>query len=99
MARFDRTALFVTGSLLAWAADFLFLYVFIALACEKGFPQYIGWASIGSTAIVAAISGFLLHKGLAGQGFVAGLAAGTALLALIGIAFVALPALLLPRAC
>lgn len=36
---FPRTAFFIVGALLIWAADFLFLYVFAALACARGYSD------------------------------------------------------------
>jgi hypothetical protein len=30
----------ITGGLLAWAADFLFIYVFTAIACARGYAGY-----------------------------------------------------------
>lgn len=35
--RFTPTLFFIWGGLLVWAADFLFVYVFAALACARGF--------------------------------------------------------------
>lgn len=37
--RFPRTTLTVTAGLLIWATDFLFIYVFAALACARGFAH------------------------------------------------------------
>jgi hypothetical protein len=38
-AAFPRTALFIASGLLVWAADFLFIYVFAAVACARGFAD------------------------------------------------------------
>jgi hypothetical protein len=37
--RFTRTALSMWGGLLVWGAAFLFVYVFTAVACERGFAN------------------------------------------------------------
>ncbi|HET9693136.1 MAG TPA: hypothetical protein VFP48_02035, partial [Steroidobacteraceae bacterium] len=37
--RFGATTAWIAGGLLAWAAYFLAVYVFAALACERGFAQ------------------------------------------------------------
>lgn len=37
--RFAPTAFFIWSGLLVWAADFLLVYVFAALACARGFAH------------------------------------------------------------
>jgi hypothetical protein len=37
--RFPRTALFIAAGLLIWAADFLFIYIFAAVACARGYAD------------------------------------------------------------
>jgi len=97
--RFSRAAFVAVGGLLIWAADFLFLYAFGALACARGFDAHIAWVSIAANLIAAAATLVWILVVRRRQGFAAGLAASTAALALIGIAFIALPSLLLSRAC
>jgi hypothetical protein len=37
--RFTPTAIFIWAGLLIWMTDFLFVYVFAALACARGFAE------------------------------------------------------------
>lgn len=97
--RFVRSALFATGGLLIWAADFLFVYAFAALACARGFGHAAPWVSSATAVLAAAGCVAVLVAGLRGSGFIARLAASVAGLALVAIAFTALPGVLLPRAC
>lgn len=60
-SRFPRAALFTTAGLLIWAADFLFIYIFAAIACARGFANatllgigIVPLASAFSTVIAAA---------------------------------------------
>lgn len=109
---FPRTALFVTAGLLIWATDFLFIYVFAAIACARGHAGAtvlgIGIIPLASTVATLAAAGACLGVVMAGRrearpaaaesangGFIAGLAAIAAALALIAIVFTGLPALLL----
>lgn len=96
---FARTALFACAGLLIWAADFLFVYVFTAIACERGFGQAVPWASTGAGVVAAAATTAVIFTGVRRKTFIGGLAASVAALALVAIAFIALPGLLLPRAC
>lgn len=68
--RFPRTTLTVTAGLLIWAADFLFIYVFAALACARGFAHttLLGFAIVPlvstiATAVAAAASIALIVAG------------------------------------
>ena len=54
MERFPRAALATTAGLLIWAADFLFLYIFDAIACARGFA---GFTMLG-IGIVPLVSSF-----------------------------------------
>ena len=61
--RFPRTTLSVTAGLLIWAADFLFIYVFAALACARGFAHasvlgfgIVPFVSTVATAVAAVAS-------------------------------------------
>jgi hypothetical protein len=53
--RFPRTMLTVTAGLLIWAADFLFIYVFAALACARGFAHaiFLGFAIVPLVSTIA----------------------------------------------
>jgi hypothetical protein len=68
--RFPRTTLTVTAGLLIWAADFLFIYVFAALACARGFAHttllglsIVPLVSTIATAVAAVASGALIVAG------------------------------------
>ncbi len=68
--RFPRTTLTVTAGLLIWATDFLFIYVFAALACARGFVHttvlgfdIVPFASTLATAAAAAASIALIVAG------------------------------------
>ena len=68
--RFPRTALYTTAGLLVWAADFLFIYAFAAIACARGFAGasvlgigIVPLASIVATLAAAAVSIAILVAG------------------------------------
>ncbi len=96
---FSRSAFFACAGLLIWAADFLFVYVFTALACERGFGHTVPWASAAAGVVSAAGAVAVILAGVRGNTFIGRLAASVAALALVAIGFIALPGLLLPRAC
>lgn len=73
--RFTTTAFLVVGGLLVWMADFVFVYVFAALACARGFadvsllglpivPLATVLASLLAGAVTVAIvrRGYVLHR-------------------------------------
>jgi hypothetical protein len=110
---FPRTALFIAAGLLVWAADFLFIYVFAAIACARGFADVtvlgigiVPLASFSATALALAATGAVIVSGRrraatgdrSNGAFAGGLAAVAALLAVIAIVFTGLPGLLL-RTC
>jgi len=111
--RFAPTFFFISAGLLIWAADFLFLYVFAALACARGFDDAIVLGigavplAVGvATTIASAVTGAVLISALRGdeQGpsssrFLQRLALGLAVLALVAIVWNGLPALLVHRTC
>ena len=111
--RFPRTALFTAAGLLIWAADFLFIYVFAAVACARGYANatvlgagIVPLASFVATVFALAATGAIIAAGArragrtgSGNGaFLGSLAAIAALVALIAIVFTALPGLML-RTC
>ena len=111
--RFPRTALFTAAGLLIWAADFLFIYIFAAVACARGFADVtvlgagiVPLASFVATVSALAMTGLIIaagarRAGKAGSGngaFLGALAAIAALVALIAIVFTGLPGLML-RTC
>jgi hypothetical protein len=109
---FPRTAFYAAGGLLIWAADFLFIYAFAAVACARGYVDttvlgvgIVPLASVVATVIAAVATAAIFLSGgrearpaqedAANGGVLSGVAAIAALLALIAIAFTALPGLLL----
>ena len=108
---FPRTALFVTGGLLIWAADFLFIYVFAALACARGYAD-TSVLGIGIVPLASAISSMIA---LAASGAVAlaarrrrpggdanfrgRLAFMVAVLGLIAVLVTGVPGVLVQRTC
>lgn len=68
--RFPRTTLKVTAGLLIWAADFLFIYVFAALACARGYAHatvlgfgIVPFVSTVATAVAAGASAAVIIAG------------------------------------
>ena len=63
---FPRTVVLVSGAVLAWAADFLFIYVFAAVSCARGFDMTVAGydavivASVGATLVALAVTLALL---------------------------------------
>jgi hypothetical protein len=98
-ARFTGTAFFVTGGLLVWAADFLFLYVFAALSCERGFAHHFGSVSITANLLAGGATIAIFFAARPKREFGARLASIIATLSLIAIVFLAIPGLLLDRSC
>lgn len=73
--RFTTTTFLMVGGLLVWMADFVFVYVFAALACARRFANVtlLGWpvvplatvlASLLAAAVTVAIvrRGYVLHR-------------------------------------
>ena len=116
---FWRTAGFITGGLLVWAADFLFIYVFTELACARGFAHQAVWGigviplfSAMPTVAAGCVTAAIIAAGVrrspriklpsedrTTKAFLNSLGIIAAGLAMIALAFVALPGLLLSRAC
>jgi hypothetical protein len=113
--RFPRAALFTTAGLLIWATDFLFITLFAAIACARGFADgtllgigIVPLVSVFATVIAAAATcAVILTASQGGRAdpeepsngdFLGRLSMIAALVALIAIAFTALPALVL-RTC
>ena len=57
---FTRTAFLILGGLLVWIADFVFVYVFAAVACARGFAD-VSWFGVPivtmMTLLASAIAG------------------------------------------
>jgi hypothetical protein len=55
---FARTAFTITGALLAWAADFVLVYAFAAVACERGYASRTV-AGVGIVPLVSIVASML----------------------------------------
>lgn len=112
---FTSTAFFVWSGLLIWAAYFLFLYIFVALACARGFSD-VRIAGLAIVPVVAVVGGALaLLAAIAAAvralrhlrtrdstpttRFIASMALALSLLASIAIVWTLLPALLTRSGC
>ena len=110
---FARTTFFITGGLLVWAADFLFIYVFAALACARGFVDVsvmgvgiVPFASAAATLVAASATAMLIAWAVRGRRragearvFVVRAAFGAGVLALIAVLLTGLPGLLVTGTC
>lgn len=68
--RFTATSFLVVGGLLVWMADFVFVYVFAAVACARGFADVsllglpvVTLATLLSSLIAAAITVLIVRRG------------------------------------
>jgi len=111
---FARTALFITAGLLVWAADFLFIYVFAALACARGFDGasvlgigVVPFASAVASAVALSLTAALVVAARRGSGrrgdgaraFTVRAALAVSALALIAIALTGMPGALVRGTC
>ena len=111
---FARTTFFVTGGLLVWAADFLFIYVFAALACARGFAGHsvLGIGIVPFASAVATVAAFAATAALVAaanrdrrrrlgesRAFVVRAALAAGALALIAVALTGLPGALVRGVC
>ena len=104
-SRFTRTALRMSSGIIIWAAHFLAIYGFTALACARGFatarwmgigavPWMIGVATlIAAAALVALIAS---AARAANSSFTEWMAAALGGLALIAVAWEAMAVLMVP---
>ena len=111
---FARTTVLVTAGLLTWAADFLFIYAFAAIACARGFHDrdvlgvgLVPVVSAAATMVAASVTAALVIHAMRGRRrpagetrvFVVGAAIGAGALALIAILLTGLPGLLVRGTC
>jgi hypothetical protein len=107
---FTSTAFFIWGGLLTWAAYFLFVYVFAAVACARRFAHLsvaglpvvslvTGIATVIALGITVALTRFATQRLAATSAFARFLALALGALAVICILWVALPSLVLHRSC
>jgi hypothetical protein len=68
--RFTATTFLVLGGLLVWMADFLFVYVFAAVACARGFADasalglpVVTLATLISSIVAGAITVWIIRRG------------------------------------
>ncbi len=82
--------------LLVWAAHFAFCYLFAALLCTSGGEaDWRWWVLCGATVVALGVAGFLLHRAWrrGPEGLLAQARLGSAVLALVGIAWASVPLL------
>jgi uncharacterized membrane protein len=107
--RFGATTFLLTGGLLIWMANFMFVYVFAALACARGFAtmHFFGIGIVPLITTLASIAasvatGLLCRSSIrkrAGQGedehgaFIRFVTYATCLLAFVALVWIALPSL------
>lgn len=111
---FPRSALFITAGLLIWAADFLFIYVFAALACARGYADasVLGFGIVPFASAISSIAAFAASGAVAlaaqryrrrnardHDQFRRGLAFIVAVLSLIAVAMTAVPGMLIKGTC
>ena len=111
---FPRTALSMTAGVLIWAADFLFIYVFAALACARGFASHsvlgvgiVPFASAVSTAVAVGATLWALRalrrtvsaEAAAERAFRARMTLAVILLGLIAVGMTALPGVMVRGTC
>ncbi|HYH42694.1 MAG TPA: hypothetical protein VD867_12000 [Burkholderiales bacterium] len=109
-----RTTVLVTAGLLTWAADFLVIYAFAAIACARGFHErnmlgigIVPLVSAAATMVAASITAALVIHALRGRRravgetrtFVVGAALGAGALALVAIVLTGLPGLVVRGTC
>ena len=70
--RFTTTTFLVTGGLLVWMADFVFVYVFAAVACARGFADaslfglpVVPLATVLSSMIAGTVTVAIIRRGYA----------------------------------
>jgi hypothetical protein len=108
--RFTSTTFLIWGGLLTWAAYFLFVYVFAAVACARHFANLsvVGLPIVslvtGASTVIAlgatiALTRFATRRLAATSAFARFLALALGALAVICILWVALPSLVLHRSC
>jgi hypothetical protein len=112
---FGSTVFCLWSGLLIWAADFLSIYVFAALACARGFAHVevlglpiVPFATVLATSAALAANAFVLARAWrqarhshsgASAQFIPVLTAALAALGILATAWSALPSLLLRTGC
>jgi hypothetical protein len=94
---FARATFWISAGPAAWVVHFAALYGIGALACARRFPEAVPWIVVIATVGAAALAASVLVKCLAERAdFVRWVGAGNAAIALIAIAWGALPVLKVP---
>ena len=97
VAGFAATACSIAAGIVIWALHFAAIYGATALACARGLPQLVapavGWAT---AAAVAALAVVLVRGYRRRQVFERWLGAALAALALVAVAWEAIPVLVVP---
>jgi hypothetical protein len=107
--RFTPTTFFIMGALLTWMAHFTVIYVFAAVACARGFADLtvltlpvVPAFTIAASLLAVAITVALVHRGYSHlrrtaldehTRFIGFVAFATGAIALVGLVWLLLPAL------
>jgi hypothetical protein len=87
------SALRISAGPLLWAFHFTVIYAFNALACARGFSQFVPWVIAAATLVLGAAATLLVLRS-SREEFVDWLSASLAALSLVAILWQALPVLL-----
>jgi hypothetical protein len=106
---FTRTTFLILGGLLVWIADFVFVYVFVAVACARGFAD-VSWFGVpivtmmtllasviaGAATVLVVRRGYRLQRDMATDEqsrFISFVTLASSGIALIALVLLVLPAL------
>lgn len=93
---FVTTALRLLAGAIVWALHFALIYGFTALACARGSPDAVPWVIAFATLTAGAACLALIVRQRPWRSFEAGLASGITTIALLAIAWEALPIFMVP---
>lgn len=87
----------VTSGIVIWAAHFMAIYAFTALACARGFADLVPSAIAGAGVVAGAALVAIIVRGWMGRAhFEYWLSGAIALLALIAVVYATIPAWAVP---
>jgi hypothetical protein len=86
----------ISSGAIVWSLHFAAIYGITALACARSVPQVIPWTIGIATAFAFAAAAALIVLGLRAAGFAGWMTAAVAGLALIAIAWEAVPVFVVP---
>lgn len=87
----------VTSGIVIWAAHFIAIYGFTALACARGFPHLVPSAIAGAGVVAVALLVAIIVRGWMGRAhFEYWLSGAIAMFALIAVVYETIPAWAVP---